>query len=228
VSWGSSIVNQQVQKYAEARLVPKAKTGTIDVRFLRRQAVQELWLTGHRQAEIAVILDETTAVVAGDIREFRETLYKDGKASQQEHAEQTVAIFRKVLAQLWILYEKTISVADKLKTMEQIRKTEESVAKIRGLVNSKVIADVFHHVKMYDFEDKLPGTKVIGESNKIIEGQAVTLPHLALPTSPSASTYIQETREHILPEYDSHEEGDAIQLPDGSWLELGIVEDSEE
>jgi predicted transcriptional regulator len=211
----------EVRRYQAARLVPKATTGTVDVIFLRRLAVQELWLSGHRQTEIAILLDETTAVVAGDIREVRKTLYEDGKASQQEHAEQTVAIFRKVLAQLWALYENINSVPDKLKTMEQIRKTEESVARIRGLVNSKVIADVFHHVKMYDFEDKLPGTKTIGESNQIVEGQPVVLPHLAIPTPPPASQYTQEVNGHILPEYDKKEAGDAIQLPDGSWVELG-------
>jgi hypothetical protein len=200
--------------------VPKSQTGATDAILIRREKVADLWLNAHRITEISVILDLPVAVVSTDIKAFREQLYSENKASLQEHAEQTVAILRKVERRLWQELETTFTPGDRLKILDQVRKTEEAIAKVRGLLNSRVIADVFHHVKMYDFEDNLP--KELDSSNSnIINGVAKEVPELVVPKTPEPDPYLPEHRKPNIVESDESSLG--VRLVDGTWLDLAPI-----
>ena len=195
---------------------PVAHTGRADARMLRRREVADLWLKGYRQSEIAVSMDLSLSQVSGDIRAFRNELYRDSQATLQEHAEQTVAILRKVLARLWWEYSQAVKEGIRLKALEQIRKTEESIAKVRGLLSSKVIGDVFLNVKMYDFSDTLPDPpKALGEGGRIIEGTGVIVEEKLTPDPPPPS---EEVPDYLRPEYDTGHIG--FRAPNGAWVDL--------
>jgi hypothetical protein len=197
---------------------------------IRRRTVRELWLSGVRPGEIAIELGMTIAQVTGDIRVFRGELLEENKASIQEHAEQTVAIFRKVLGHLWDELEAAQLLGDRLKIYDLMRKVEESTAKVRGLLTSRVIADVRLTVKMYDFEDTLPAA-ALSEPIKTIGEDGIELPYnprnhvpkIIVPQVPEPSDDLPGFRQP--PSFDLPKAGNGFLLPDGSFIE--VDEDSE-
>jgi|TARA_Y100000310_G_scaffold309675_1_gene354035 DNA-binding CsgD family transcriptional regulator len=195
--------------------------------MLRRHTIQEHWLQGRRVSEIAITMDLSIAQVASDLKRIREDLYSENKASLQEHAEQTVAILRKALGHLWDMFAElsydASDVSNNLKILEQIRKTEETVAKVRGLLTSRVIADVMHHVKMYDFEDTLPPApqdkqlSIVGETGTIIEHDPVPAEVLKdIQPPPPASPGKESER----PDFDDIPSKKSVLLPNGVLIDL--------
>jgi DNA-binding CsgD family transcriptional regulator len=191
--------------------VPQGQS-VVDKTTVRRQSVQELWLQGHRAPEISVELDCAVSTVITDIRSFRKDLYENNQASLQEHTEQTVAIFRKVESHLWDLFQdEGISPFQQAKLLEQIRRTEESVAKARGILQSRVIADVVHQVKLYDFTDSFPAPL----ETKAIEATVTDTSKDPNYSVPDISDDVPDYRGK--PDFTPAE--GPILLPDSTWVE---------
>lgn len=149
---------------------PSPKKLQIQTRVVQ---VQDLWLKGYQVMEIALELNMSAPLVRADILRIRDELYQSNKASLIEHVEQSVASFRKLLVHLWSEYE-IAAQSTRIKLLEQIRKTEESIAKVRGLLTTKIQSDIVHHVKLYDFEDSFP--KPIEGQGHIVESKDRQLP----------------------------------------------------
>ena len=176
----------------------------------RRRQVQEMWLEGQRPAEIALSMGLSVSQVSSDIKTIREELYQENQVAIQEHAEQSIAVLRRLEGRLWSEVEVAENTGDRLKAYEQIRKTEESIGKVRGLLSNKVVADVFHHVKMYDFEDALPAPMVIdAEPNKVTKTP---------DSSKDVAVYLAK------PDFEETKP-DTTLMPDGSWIDA--VENAE-
>lgn len=144
------------------------------VAILRRQAIQEAWLNGRRISEIAFDLGLSIPTVSADITAFRKQLYEDNQATLSEHTEQSVTILRRSLFGLHnLLKDPYLSVRERVLVYEQIRKTEETVAKMRGILVNKSVSDLIVEVKMYDFADKFPS---IQEAQPAVEGNFKELP----------------------------------------------------
>tara|TARA_R110000824_G_scaffold11293_4_gene49326 strand:- start:2030 stop:2593 length:564 start_codon:yes stop_codon:yes gene_type:complete len=174
----------------------------------RRRQVQELWLEGQRPAEIALALGLSVSQVSADIKTVREELYEENQVAIQEHAEQSIAVLRRLEGRLWREVDAADNAGDRLKAFEQIRKTEESIGKVRGILSNRVVADVFHHVKMYDFEDGLPAP--MDTDQKILD----------VPKSPDSSS---ETPEHLKkPDFDEATTNTNL-MPDGTWTDATII-----
>ena len=171
----------------------------------RRRQVQELWLEGQRPAEIALTMGLSVTQVSSDIKAIREELYQENQVAIQEHAEQSIAVLRRLEGRLWSEVDTADNSSDRLKAYEQIRKTEESIGKVRGLLSNKVVADVFHHVKMYDFEDALPEPIVVdAEPSKTTKTP---------DSSESVAGYLSK------PDF-ADDRPDATLMPDGSWIDI--------
>ena len=176
----------------------------------RRRQVQELWLEGQRPGEIALSLGISVSQVSSDIKAVREELYEENKVAIQEHAEQSIAVLRRLEGRLWKEVEDADSTGDRLKAFEQIRKTEESIGKVRGLLSNKVVADVFHHVKMYDFEDGLPEPNIIEAQGKALE----------VPKAPDSEV---TTSKHLQkPDFENNE-SDSHLMPDETWVDATVI-----
>jgi DNA-binding CsgD family transcriptional regulator len=187
-----------------------------DLMVIRRQSVQEMWLKGNRPAEIAIELGVSTVTVHSDIRELRKQLYAESQVTLQEHAEQTVAVLRRLQTKLWLEYDIADTVKSRLSAMDQVRKSEEAVAKVRGLLTSKVIGDVVHHVKMYDFTDKLPPGKEDKKKDKIIEAEFRNVPELKGHNVPEP-----EPDHHLQAGKPDFETGvGMVELPNGELIEV--------
>ena len=199
--------------------------------LVRREKVQTLWLQGYRHAEIAEELHISLSQITGDIRATRNELYENNKASITEHTEQSVAILRLSQKKLWGLYEESDVVSVKVRILDEIRQLEIGVAKIRGLLTSRSIADVIHHVKLYDFEDSFPDAKI--PTPNVNEKQIVDVVHKLLPEGadviPAASeVFSNDTQGELLIPHDDiidtsalfMANGVVIELPDGSEIEL--------
>jgi len=129
----------------------------LDIIVLRRRAVQDYWLQGRRPSEIAFDLGWSIATINGDIAAFRKQLYQDNQATLTDHSEQAVAKLSRMQAKLWPMVDDPNTTPSlKIKIIEELRKLEETVARIRGLVTNRSVSDVMVEIKMYDFEDNLP------------------------------------------------------------------------
>jgi len=176
----------------------------------RRRNVQELWLEGNRPGEIALTLNLSISQVNADIKAVREELYEENQVAIQEHAEQSIAVLRRLEGRLWREIEASDNTSDRLKAFELIRKTEESIGKVRGLLSNRVVADVFHHVKMYDFEDGLPEPMIIDGDSKPLEAKK----------SPDSS---KSTPEHLKkPEFDERDSSGTL-MPDNTWTDATVI-----
>jgi transposase len=235
------MVSALVVQHNDTHLMPKGhgKRSAADaVRELRKRQVQELWLQGMRVGEIALEIDATIAAVNGDIRTFRKELYESSQATLQEHSEQTVAVLRRIQTFLWDSFRAADTEPQRLKIMKQIQENESVVAKVRGVLSDKVIADVTHHIKMYDFNDTLPdapkvSVRAIGD-NTILEGEfkettesldSGTAVELSDMTPPPPTEEFAAQNGHLVPEYIDNtavsKNGENVVLgPDGYWYEL--------
>lgn len=174
----------------------------------RRRQVQEMWLEGQRPGEIALTMGLSVSQVSSDIKIVREELYEENQVAIQEHAEQSIAVLRRLEGRLWREVDAADNTSDRLKAFEQIRKVEESIGKVRGLLSNRVVADVFHHVKMYDFEDGLPAPMDIDQ--KILD----------VPKSPDSSS---EVPDHLKkPDFDKNA-SDTNLMPDGTWTDATVI-----
>ena len=201
-----------------------------DTRTLRRDTVQRLWLEGNRPGEIALELEVSIATINSDIIAIRKSLYEESEANLQEHSEQSVAILRRMLPKLWHEYETCATSSMRIKALEQVRKTEEVIAKIRGVLSDKVIADVVHHHKLYDIDvSKMPkpiieGALVEGQATEIASAEDDTISegHFTdIPKTtdlPESAPDLQEQLER--PEYDEDELTDVVALPNGDLVSL--------
>lgn len=185
-----------------------------DIALLHHQVILEDWVSGYRPAEIAVRQGISIEQVHGGIRSVRRQLYEENQATLAEHSEQSVAIFRRLETRLWQEYEKT----DKrggLQILDTIRKVEESVAKVRGILSNRVIADVVHHVKLYDFQDKFPNAngKASDEAaTKIIESESHTLSPIPKDEIPAAELDTVE-----MPDF---EDTSVVVMPNGDIIDV--------
>jgi DNA-binding CsgD family transcriptional regulator len=182
---------------------------------IRGQKVQDYWLDGYQAAEIAVILEISIAQVSGDIRRFRRELYANNQASLEEHAEQTVAIMRRLQARLWSVYDEAVKPSNKVQIIQEIRKSEEAVAKVRGLITNKVIANVLHEIKLHDFKDTFPAPKVI-EGTAIPIDEPARILENGTTDIPDASYDVHEYRTR--PDYEDDE--NLVALPDGTMIDV--------
>ena len=190
------------------------KSQAQDLALVHHQAILEDWLSGYRPAEIAARQGLTIELVHGGIRSVRRQLYEDNQATLAEHAEQSVAILRRMQTRLWDEFEIT-PIGKRLQIVGEIRKTEETIAKIRGVLNTKVTADVIHHVKMYDFQDKFPNSNGKGSEaaeTKVLESKSYALSPLDATDIPPSE---QDTAEK--PEF---EEESVIVMPNGDIIDV--------
>jgi len=203
-------------------VIPKGKS-VIDRATVRRQSVQELWLQGHRAPEISAELDCSVSTVIADIKSFRKELYENNQASLQEHTEQTVAVLRKVEAHLWdIFLSEGISPMQQSRLLEQIRRTEESVAKARGILQSRIIADVVHQVKLYDFKDNFPAPIQNSTAPVLQEATTVDGDTFTVNTQDQNPDYTVPGISEETPSYrgkpDFEEPEGTVLMPDGTWI----------
>lgn len=185
--------------------------------MMRRQEVQRLWLLGLRPVEIALQLDISLPMIHQDVRQVRRQLYEDNKATLQEHAEQSVAIFRQLEAKLWYEYESGTDPRERAVILTHIRRTEESVAKVRGVLSNRSIVDVVQHVKLYDFENKFPQAAAA-----VIEGEVKALSEAQIPFSQSPVQASEDYPEYKQPVYETGE--NVIELPNGDLVDLDTIE----
>lgn len=186
-----------------------------DIALLHHQAIQEDWISGYRPGEIAARQGISIELVHGGIRSVRRQLYEDNQATLAEHSEQSVAVFRRLETRLWQEYEKLGGGKAGLQILAEIRKAEESVAKVRGILSNRVIADVVHHVKLYDFQDKFPNAngKASDEAaTKIIESES----H-ALSPIPKESIPDVEMDTIIMPDF---EDTSVVIMPNGDIIDI--------
>ena len=187
-----------------------------DIALIHHQAILEDWLSGYRPAEIAARQSISIELVHGGIRSIRKQLYEDNQATLSEHAEQSVSVLRRLQTRLWEEYEKVIDKGKAgLLLLDTIRKTEESIAKIRGVLQNRVIADVIHHVKMYDFQDKFPnenGRSSEPAETKILESGSYALSPISKKDIPEPEPYTTTK-----PEFD---EGPVVVMPNGDIIDI--------
>lgn len=177
-------VNQHVtvaprtQQLVEAGILP-ARMGRYQTAALtRRQKVFELWLVGRTHMEIALEVGASLPQVAADVRDLRRELYHNNQATLSEHVEQTVVVLRRLESELWAEYDGAVDIGLRLKLLEQIRRTEETVAKSRGLLSDRVVGSITHHVvKHYDFQDRTPAAPDGGSPHMLTAGEGIPASH---------------------------------------------------
>ena len=204
---------------------------TTDPVAIRRTSVQKHWLEGGRAADIAIYLGESVTVVQADIRAIRSSLYEENKATLSEHTEQSVAILRRIVGELWDEYAMAPTTLIKVRVLEQIRRTEGDVAKLRGLLQGRTVVDVVTHVKMYDFkhdypeieENTIPGeARILGDGTPVEDDGPTSSP--GQPVRPPIPESSPGTFEHLeRPPYDDYE--DVIPLADGTLLDMSDIPD---
>jgi len=168
---------------------------------IRQLEVHELWLSGYQVSKIASLTDLSIHQINTAIRKYRKQLYEENQASRQEHTEQSVAVLRRVEAMLWEQYYDTLDPKEEIKILSEIRKTEEGIARIRGLVSAKNINNVIKDLKLYNFKDNYPDKPKV-----VVNGMAEQVPD-------TEGTPASRAR----PEY---EDDGVLALPDGDMVQL--------
>lgn len=186
-----------------------------DIALLHHQVILEDWISGYRPAEIAVRQGLSIEQVNGGIRSVRRQLYEDNQATLAEHSEQSVAVLRRLQTKLWEEYERTANIRDGIQLLDLIRKAEESVAKIRGVLSNRVIADVVHHVKMYDFQDKFPNEN--GKSSEAAEVKVLESGSHKLSPIPEEEIMESEPDTTEVPEF---EDTNIVVMPNGDIIDI--------
>ena len=121
------------------------------------------FLQGYHPEEIAEEAGISLAKVKALVEAGRKTLREYHSDKMEDLSEESIAIIRMVAQKAWELIEGGAS-PDKYLTT--ILKSEELVAKIRGVLTDKVqhTGDITKHIKLYDFRDNFPD---------IVEGEVV-------------------------------------------------------
>ncbi len=197
--------------------IPKKQISAIVL--ARRTDTFSMYLEGMRPAEIAVKTGDSISKVLSDIRSSRRKLWEDDQATLQERTAETAAIFRRLELVLWDEYYQLTSYDDaqrRVTILSEIRRCEEALARVRGLINSRVSIDHKVEIKTYDFQDKYPANVGQAVDQAVSEGVYKEIaPIIDREAVPEVQPY---TTSYLVPKDDP--EGVSIyELPDGSMIE---------
>lgn len=175
-----------------------------DMAVIRGQVVQEMYLAGYRNLEIAVELDLTVSIVTADIRRFRQELYTNNQATLAEHTEESVAVIRRQQMLLGQEYN-SATIRTRVQIANSISNMEVYIGKFRGTYSTSIKMDIVHQVKLYDFEDQFP--------DAIIEGISKKIPADKIPDATYDALEVQQK-----PEFDRDKT--VMALPNGNLIEI--------
>lgn len=140
--------------------------------------IQEFWLDGMRPGQIAEKMGMNIGSVTGAITRFRNESWEQNQASLSEKTAETLIRMRRLQIELWNMYDQDgVATKSSISIMAEIRKNEEFIARISGLVTTKTQVDITHQIKMYDFEDDYP------DQEPVIESTSRELPRSASSTA---------------------------------------------
>lgn len=129
--------------------------------------VAKMWFEGYTIPQIADTLKHATQTVLHDIQDMRKVITEWHKGDVAELAAERIEGFR-------LIQRKALEIAEiyprqSTQLLSLIYQSEVSIAKVQGVLSDKVqhLGTVTHKIKLYDFEDKFPESKVTGEFRAI-------------------------------------------------------------
>ena len=208
-------VLKQNSNYQTIAKKPKSKFQL--TQFLEQQETHTLWLSGYSMTEISTLKNVSLGTVSGQIRKFRKQLYEESKASLEEHTEHSVAVLKNLQTQLWEVLWGAVDDRVKITTISELRRLEETIARVRGIIQNKNITNVVKELKVYDFKDTFPAPNIIVDKPELEEGSTHAQQEL-LDATPDSEPIIEEIKPHrAKPTYD---DDSFINLPDDTIAEV--------
>ncbi|MBU1213502.1 MAG: hypothetical protein KJ587_19880 [Alphaproteobacteria bacterium] len=118
--------------------------------------VAELWFKGYTVKVLADTFKHPPSVILKTIHELREDILEWHRDSLLALAAERIEGFRHIQREAWDAKDAYPVQANQL--LSTILRAEENIARIQGVLSDKHqhIADIVHHVKLYDFTDKFP------------------------------------------------------------------------
>lgn len=157
-----------------------------------QREVAKRYLRGTSAFEIASELKLSYSRALAIVKVIREDLAEMYKLDIREEMGRTIHILRMVQKTAWDKLDRFPDPVDAQKMLAIVLRANETEAKITGVLTDRIhhIGDITHHVKLYDFEDKFPPSKVV-------EGEIIS--DSDIPVIENKEEYEQRIRENSPP-----------------------------